>query len=50
MQASFEDACVTDWEELVAGISLPDRDGRPGRADPRPARARRARPGRATSR
>lgn len=40
MQASFEDACVTDWEELVAGISLPDPDDRhvvtaglPGRAD-----------------
>ena len=28
MQASFEDACVTDWEELVAGISLPDPDDR----------------------
>ncbi len=28
MQASFEDACVTDWEGLVAGISLPDPDGR----------------------
>ncbi len=24
MQSSFDDACVTDWEELVAGISLPD--------------------------
>lgn len=28
MQASFEDACVTDWEDLVAGISLPDPDDR----------------------
>lgn len=28
MQAAFEDACVTDWENLVAGISLPDPDDR----------------------
>ena len=28
MQAAFEDACVTDWEELAAGISLPDPDDR----------------------
>lgn len=28
MRVSFEDACVTDWEELVAGISLPDLDDR----------------------
>lgn len=28
MQASFEDACVRDWEDLVAGISLPDPDDR----------------------
>ncbi|HOC14002.1 MAG TPA: PIN domain-containing protein [Propionicimonas sp.] len=28
MQSSFEGACVTDWEELVAGIALPDPDDR----------------------
>lgn len=28
MQASFEDACVTDWEELVAGVNHSLWDGR----------------------
>ena len=28
MQGAFEDACVTEWEDLVAGISLPDPDDR----------------------
>lgn len=28
MNAAFPDACVTDWEELVAGITLPDLDDR----------------------
>lgn len=28
MKASFEDACVTEWEALVPGISLPDSDDR----------------------
>lgn len=28
MQAAFADACVTVWENLVAGISLPDADDR----------------------
>lgn len=28
MQTAFEDARVADWEELVAGISLPDPDDR----------------------
>ena len=28
MQAAFEDACVTGWEGLVAGLSLPDLDDR----------------------
>lgn len=28
MQSAFEDACVTEWEDLIAGISLPDPDDR----------------------
>lgn len=28
MDAAFEDACVTDWEPLVAGILLPDPQDR----------------------
>lgn len=28
MQSAFEDACVTGWNPLMEGISLPDRDDR----------------------